>query len=122
MAERTWKYASVARTKKNTIVSMGEDAAWIEIGRIKALIVDRRRVYASRPKSLRTRLRAVGTGSMLFVEVDKASAKLTRLASNVLSMVEKNKKKERKTRSRTIAGMREARKITGDVDIQYIFI
>jgi hypothetical protein len=42
MEERTWKYASVARTKKNTIVSMGEDAAWIEIGRIKALIVGKR--------------------------------------------------------------------------------
>jgi len=26
-AERTWKYASVATTKKKTIVSMGEDAA-----------------------------------------------------------------------------------------------
>ena len=38
MAERTWKYKSVVRTKKNTIVSMGEDAAWIEIGQIKALI------------------------------------------------------------------------------------
>jgi hypothetical protein len=38
MAERTWKYESVARTKKNTMVSMGEDAAWIEIGRMKALI------------------------------------------------------------------------------------
>jgi hypothetical protein len=38
MAERTWKYESVARTKKNTMVSMGKDEAWIEIGRIKALI------------------------------------------------------------------------------------
>jgi hypothetical protein len=56
MAERTWKYARVARTKKNTIVSMGEDAAWIEIGRIKALIVSRQWVYASGPGSLRTRL------------------------------------------------------------------
>jgi len=27
MADRTWKYASVASTKKKTIVSMGEDAA-----------------------------------------------------------------------------------------------
>ena len=41
-AESTWKYESVARTKKNTIVSMGEDAAWIEIGRIKALIAGKR--------------------------------------------------------------------------------
>jgi hypothetical protein len=49
MAERTWKYASVARTKKNTIVSMGEDAAWVEIGRIKALMVSRLWMYASGP-------------------------------------------------------------------------
>jgi len=27
MAERTWKYESVARTKKKTMVSMGEEAA-----------------------------------------------------------------------------------------------
>jgi hypothetical protein len=38
MAERTWKYESVARTKKNTIVSMGKDEAWVEMGRLKALI------------------------------------------------------------------------------------
>ena len=62
IAERTWKYARVARTKKNTIVSMGEDAAWIEIGRIKALIVGRLWMYASGPGSLRTILRAVWSG------------------------------------------------------------
>ena len=47
MAERTWKYESVARTKKKTMVSIGEDAACVEIGRIKALIAEkRRRMYA----------------------------------------------------------------------------
>jgi hypothetical protein len=51
MAERTWKYESVARTKKNTIVSMGKDEAWIEIGRIKALIAGKRWVYASDPET-----------------------------------------------------------------------
>ena len=48
MAERTWKYERVARTKKNTIVSMGKDDAWIEIGRIKALIAG---MYASDPET-----------------------------------------------------------------------
>ena len=38
MAERTWKYARVASTKKKTMVSMGEDAACVETGRIRALI------------------------------------------------------------------------------------
>jgi len=38
MAARTQKYESVARTKKNTIVSMGEDAAWIEIGRMALVL------------------------------------------------------------------------------------
>jgi hypothetical protein len=47
-AERTWKYDSVARTKKNTMVSIGEDAAWIEIGRMKALITGKRWEYASK--------------------------------------------------------------------------
>jgi len=50
MAERTWKYERVARTKKNTIVSMGKDEAWIEIGRIKALIAGKRWMYASGPE------------------------------------------------------------------------
>jgi hypothetical protein len=51
MAERTWKYANVASTKKNTIVSMGEDAACIETGRIKALIAGKRWVYASKSRN-----------------------------------------------------------------------
>jgi hypothetical protein len=51
MAERTWKYERVARTKKNTIVSMGKDEAWIEIGRIKALIAGKRWMYASSPEA-----------------------------------------------------------------------
>ena len=38
MAARTWKYESMARTKKNTIVSMGEDAAWIEIGQMALML------------------------------------------------------------------------------------
>jgi hypothetical protein len=52
MAERTWKYESVARTKKKTMVSMGEDAACVEIGRIKALIEEKRQwVYALRAET-----------------------------------------------------------------------
>jgi len=38
MAARTRKYKSMARTKKNTIVSMGEDAAWIEIGQMALML------------------------------------------------------------------------------------
>jgi hypothetical protein len=47
MAERTWKYASVATTKKKTMVSMGEDAAWVETGRIRALIAGRSKIRRS---------------------------------------------------------------------------
>ena len=39
MAERTRKYESVARMKKNTMVPMGEDAPQIGIGRMKVLVV-----------------------------------------------------------------------------------
>ena len=39
MVERTQKYKSMARTKKNTMVPMGKDAAQIGIGQMKVLVV-----------------------------------------------------------------------------------
>jgi len=38
MAAGTWKYESVERTKKNTIVSMGKDVAWIKIGQMALVL------------------------------------------------------------------------------------
>lgn len=40
MAERTWKYARVAKAKKNTMVSMGDAAACTESGLVMARMLN----------------------------------------------------------------------------------